>query len=212
MAEREASGEFDYLLGDLTEAEESIGDDVLPHRAPTQEADHLPGSDYHRAEPEAPGWADEPRNGVGADGSFDAFDESTWHFDPSPPPWYRTKQSAIALVATAVAAIALVVSGVLLVFRGPSTSVDETTSVTPTAPTTVAQSESASSPESPPPPPPPPPPPAETSAAPAAPPAETYQPRPPRSTKPPEIGVTRTPVTRLPLSVAPQRPGPRPTP
>jgi hypothetical protein len=29
----------------------------------------------------------------------------------------------------------------------------------------------------------------------------TYQPRP---TKAPEIGVTRTPVTRLPISVAPQ--------
>jgi hypothetical protein len=31
----------------------------------------------------------------------------------------------------------------------------------------------------------------------------------PRPTKQPEIGVTRTPVTRLPISVAPQQRGPR---
>jgi hypothetical protein len=38
---------------------------------------------------------------------------------------------------------------------------------------------------------------------------QTVQSRPPRSTKEPEIGVTRTPVTRSQLSVAPPRPGRR---
>jgi hypothetical protein len=92
---------------------------------------------------------------------------------------------------------------VLLVFRSPGDTVNQvTSSVTPTAPTSVAPIQVASS-EAPPPPPPPEPPP-ETAASPVNPaprPNPAYEPRP---AKPPEIGVTRTPVTRQPISVAPQ--------
>jgi hypothetical protein len=200
VAEREASGEFDYLIGDLAEADVSNGDDAFRDQVPAQDADNPPRGDYHWDEPQEPACTGDDEGD--ADRSFDAFDENTWYFEPAPAPWYRTKQAITALIATATAAIALVVSGVLLLFGGPGNSVESTTSVTPTAPSTVASSESASSPEAPPPP--------ATSAQPIAPPAETYRPQPTRSTKPPEIGVTRTPVTRSPLSVAPQRPGPRP--
>jgi hypothetical protein len=191
VAEREASGEFDYLIGDRTVADAPERAEVLPRQVPVDPDDGL--------------WVGETE--TSDDGSFDPFDERTWYFEPAPVPWYRSKQALTALIATAAAAVAIVVSGVLLVFRGPGSGadVDATTPVTPTAPSTVASSvassESASSPE------PPPPPPPETSAAPAEPPAQTYQPQAPRSTKEPEIGVTRTPVTRSQLSVAPQRPG-----
>jgi len=123
---------------------------------------------------------------------------------------------------------------VLLVFRGEGNTVDDvTSSVTPTAPTSAAPVEVASS-EAPPPPPPLPPlpetasPPPETASPPpetASPPPETASPPPetaspvntapsynptyqPRPTKEPEIGVTRTPVIRSPISVAPQPRGP----
>jgi hypothetical protein len=194
VAEREASGEFNYLIGDLPDADESDG------------LDHSSAGDHHTDEQDGRLWISEPESA--GSGSFDAFDDSTWYFEPAPVPWYQRKQALTALIATVVAAVAIVVSGVLLVFRGPSSSsdVESTTPVTATAPSTVA-SPSPSSPEPPPPPPPPP----ETSAAPAPPPAQTYQPQTPRSTKEPEIGVTRTPVTRSQLSVAPQRPGGRST-
>jgi len=122
-----------------------------------------------------------------------------------------------------LAEAAIVVSGVLLVFRGQGETVNEvTSSVTPTAPTSAAPVQVASSrepsppaspppspPASPPPPPPasppPPPPPVETAASPMNP-APNYQaPRvPQRQTKGPEINVTRAPI-----SVAPQQRGPR---
>jgi hypothetical protein len=190
VAEREASGEFDYLLGDRTDARQDV--DVTSHdlTPPDEPVDQV--------------WADEPAGPL--NGSFNAFDETSWYFEPAPAPWYRTKQSLTALIATGAAAVALVVSGVLLAFQGSGGTVDESTSVTPTAPTSVASSAPSSSPAPPPPPPPP-----ETSAEPAPPPAQTYQPRTPRVTKEPEIGVTRTPVTRSPLSVSPQRPGNRGT-
>jgi hypothetical protein len=199
VAEREASGEFDYLIGDLTEPRQetdwSDGGDAWPDEATQHEFDQQ--------------WADGPAPAPHPqDGSFDAFDENTWYFEPAPAPWYRTKQSLTALLATAAASIALVVCGVLLVFRGgPAPAVDESTSVTPTAPTTVASAAPSTSPQ-PPAPPPPPPAPTETSAERVVPPAPTYQP-PSTRAKPPEIGVTRTPVTRMPLSVSPQRPGVR---
>jgi hypothetical protein len=202
VAEREASGEFDYLMGDLTEAEVSSGDDVPPEQATPQELDDRQPGDYHWDQPNDGVWVEQA--GGHDDGPFDAFDENTWYFEPAPVPWYRSKLAVTALIATVAAAGALVVSGVLLLFRGPDTAVDDsTTPVTPTAPTTVASSES----ETPEPPPPPPPPPPVTSAEPVAPPAQTFAPRTPRPTKQPEIGVTRTPVTRSPISVSPQRPG-----
>lgn len=64
-----------------------------------------------------------------------------------------------------------------------------------------------------PPPPPPPPPPPETSEAapPPPPPVQTQRPRSPstRQSRAPEHNVTRTPVTRSPISVAPNRPAQR---
>jgi hypothetical protein len=165
--EREASGDFDYLLDDLADADEA---------APVE---------------------------AGPDG-FDAFDSRTWYFEPAPLPWYRAPGVLFALIAVIVAAIALVVAVVLVMFRGPDSGGDETTSVTPTVPTSAAPSPSATSA-----PPPPPAPPPASSAEPIDPgPAATLRPPPPpRFTKGPEIGVTRTPVTRSPISVSPQRPG-----
>ena len=133
---------------------------------------------------------------------FDAFNANTWHFKAPPTPWYRTRQALIALSAVAVALIALVVSVVLLTVRGPS-GTDETPatdmSSTPTTVATTPETTSAL------PPPPPPPPPPETSASSIAPPPVYNRPRgEPRQTKAPEIGVTRTPVTRSQISVAPQ--------
>jgi hypothetical protein len=130
---------------------------------------------------------------------FDAFNANTWHFKAPSPPWYRTRQALIALAAVIAAIVALVVSVVLLAFRGPSD-----TEKTPTTDTSSTPSTAASTPDTTSALPPPPPPPPETSASSVAPPVYNgprYQPRP---TKPPEIGVTRTPVTRTQLSVAPQ--------
>ena len=189
MPEREASGDFDYLFEDIPD-QSSV--DALP-----EQDTRAAGLDHLDVVDAGPSQVAEPH--------FDAFDSSTWYFEPAPPPWYRTKQTLTVFVVAAVAAVALVVSGVLLVFRGPATTaVDETISATQTAATTAAPA-----PVSPPRTsalPPPPPPPAETSAAaPAAPAAPTRQRTPTtRSTKEPEIGVTRTPVTRSPISVAPQ--------
>jgi hypothetical protein len=90
VAEREASGDFDYLIGDLTEAP----------------PDHdLSDDDDALAEPVA---GEET-------GAFDAFDADTWYFEPAPPPWYRRKQALIVLIASGAAAAALVVAAVLLI-------------------------------------------------------------------------------------------------
>ncbi|WP_006242710.1 hypothetical protein [Mycolicibacterium tusciae] len=89
MAEREASGDFDYLIGDLTEASpESDGS----------------GDDDALAEP------------VPADtGAFNAFDANTWYFEPDPPPWYRRKQALTVLIVSGAAAAALVIAAVMLI-------------------------------------------------------------------------------------------------
>lgn len=52
--------------------------------------------------------------------TFDAFDSSTWNFKPAPTPWYRTGSTPVLVAAVSVAAVALVVSVVLLAFRGTS--------------------------------------------------------------------------------------------
>ncbi|MGV0853124.1 hypothetical protein [Mycolicibacterium phlei] len=191
MAEREASGDFDYLF-DITDADES---DVAAQAA---NARLTTDDDYESLEVVQP------------DLSFDAFNADTWYFEPAPPPWYRTKQAMSLLVATSVAAVALVVSGVLLTFRDAGApAVRQTTSQTPTAQSSAAPRPSSS--PSKPPPPPPPPPPQTSEAPPPPPPAQTVRPRSPstRVTRAPEHNVTRTPVTRSPISVAPNRPAQR---
>lgn len=190
MAEREASGDFDYLIGDLPEApsdvEISDGDETLLESAPAD--------DY------------EPALHDRAPGTFDAFDADTWYFEPAPEPWYRRRQTLAVWIAVGAAAAALVVSAVLLIVRSPGPEVDTTTPTEAPSTTTAVSTERTTSRVVPPPPAP------ETSAGPIDPrPAQTVRPQNPRprSTRPPEIGVTRTPVTRSPISVAPQPRGPR---
>jgi hypothetical protein len=199
VVEREASGDFDYLWDDPADAEGLTSDDDA---LDVQQAEELgsppkdPGDDLWD-EPDDNFWDNQPDSG-----HFDAFNDHTWRFEPAPPPWYRTNRALTAIIAASAAVAAIVVSGVLLVFRGPTNTVDEvTSSVTPTAPTSAEPAPVATSAE-PEPPLPPPPPPETASPVNTAPRNNpTYQPRP---TKAPEIGVTRTPVTRLPISVAPQ--------
>jgi hypothetical protein len=116
--------------------------------------------------------------------------------------WYRTKLAMIAFIA---AAVAIVVSGVLLVMRTPTTTPDESSTVPPstqaTTPTAVNPTPAPSS--APPPPPAAPPPP---SAAPS------YYPQPvrpreaPAEREGPQINVTRTPAIRSPFSATPPPP------
>jgi hypothetical protein len=139
-----------------------------------------------------------------------------WTFSVSRrEPWYRSKHVRTALIAAAVAAIAVPV--VLLAMRGPAPGIEESTTVSPQAPTSEpaptstapALSTAMPSPPAPPPPPvpPPPPPPADTGPAPVI--TRQYpQPRQsaPEQTDKPEIGVTRTPATRAPISAKPPPP------
>jgi cell division septation protein DedD len=195
VVEREASGDFDYLWDDPADAEGLTSDDDALEVQPAEELGSPPkdpGDDLWD-EPDDNFWDNQPDSG-----HFDAFNDHTWRFEPAPPPWYRTKRALTAIIAASAAVAAIVVSGVLLVFRGPADTVDEvTSSVTPTAPTSapvpVATSAEPEPPLSPP----------ETASPVNTAPRynPTYQPQP---TKAPEIGVTRTPVTRLPISVAPQ--------
>ena len=218
MAEREAPGDFDYPLDDPADEDGLTSHDHDFQAPQAEELDHPPsdpGADLWD-EPDDNFWDNQPDvRDLEDTGQFDAFNVDTWSFKPAPTPWYRTRQAATVIVAASAAVAAIVVSGVLLVVRGQSETVNEVTSsvtptVTPTAPTSaapvqVASSEAPSPPASPPPPPPPPPPPAETAAPPVNP-APNYQaPRvQPRQTKGPEINVTRAPI-----SVAPQQRGPR---
>jgi hypothetical protein len=120
VGEREASGDFDYLIGDLTEA---------PPQSDVSDDDDAP------AEP------------VPADtGAFDAFDADTWYFEPDPPPWYRRKQALAVLIASGAAAAALVIAAVLLIVRSPGGAEEKTTPVEPTA----TSAESMTSPRQPP--------------------------------------------------------------
>jgi hypothetical protein len=215
VVEREASGDFDYLWEDSADSYGLTSEDAVSEAMPAEELDPQlkdPGDDL-LDEPDDNFWDNQPDpdDYPAINGHFDAFDNSGWSFAPPPTPWYRTKQALTAIVAATAAVAAIVVSGVLLVFRGPDGTVDTVTSaVTPTAPTSTPPVPLATS--SPPPPEPslplpPPPPPAETAAPVSQGPAPhpAYQPKP---TKKPEIGVTRTPVTRAPISVAPQQRGP----
>jgi hypothetical protein len=192
VPDKGASGDFDYLR---EEPEGSDGVDVVEAgTAYASEAD----LDYLLGEV-----APTERNG------FDAFDENTWGETLAPvagTPWHRSPQARTLLIASAAALSAIVVSVVLLVLRGPS---DRHTPMPADSSTAVTTPLATASSEMPPPPPPlPPPPPPEPSAVNQAPAIvrPTVRPRP---TKPPEINVTRTPQTRLPISVAPQQRKPR---
>jgi hypothetical protein len=196
VVEREASGDFDYLWDDPADAEGLTSDDDALEVQPAEELGSPPkdpGDDLWD-EPDDNFWDNQPDSG-----HFDAFNDHTWRFEPAPPPWYHTKRALTAIIAASAAVAAIVVSGVLLVFRGPAANtVDEVTaSVTPTAPTSAPVPVATSpAPE------PPLPPPETASQVNTAP---RYNPTSqPRPTKSPEVGVTRTPVTRLPISVAPQ--------
>ena len=127
---------------------------------------------------------------------------------PPPVPWYRTTAAIVAIGAIGLAVIAILVSTVLLVSRnsrGQTNDVETTIATTPSsAPATTPPMIATV----------PPPPPAETprptdaeSPSPAEPtasaPVVVAPPRHSEPTKPPEIGVTRTPVTRQPISVRP---------
>ncbi len=196
VPEKGATGDFDYLR---EAADGSDGVDVVEQEnsyASETDLDYLLASDRSQT-------ADR----------FDAFDENTWDEDFSPvatAPWYRSPQSRTLLLASAAALSAIVISVSLLVFRSPSVGNDDTpvqhATTAVTTPLATATSEKPVPPPPPPPPPPAPPPePSTVNEGPAA-------PRPtlrPRQTNKPEIGVTRTPVTRSPISVAPQPRGPR---
>ncbi len=196
MPEKGAPGDFDYLREATDERDEVDEVDEGSTYASETDLDYLLADDQSDQH----------------DG-FDAFDENTWDEDFTPVaavPWYRSPQSRVLLVASVVAVSAIVISVSLLVFRQPTTSdestpVDTTTAVT--TPLATATSEPPPPPRPPPAPPPPPPPPA-PSAVNQAPSVVRPSVRP-RQTKEPEIGVTRTPATRQPISVAPQPRGPR---
>jgi hypothetical protein len=212
VGEREASGDFDYLWDDPADADGLTSDDAAlevqpageldpPRDAPDDDLWDEPGDNFWDNQPD-------PDDYPNDNGHFDAFNVNTWSFKPAPTPWYRTKQALIAIIAASAAVAAIVVSGVLLVFRGPAGTVDDgpggtvdevTSSVTPTAPTSAQPAPVATSAAPEPPLPPPPPPPPETASPVNT--APTYEaPRvQPRQTKGPEINVTRSPI-----SVAPQ--------
>lgn len=204
MVEREASGDFDYRWDDPSDVVELA---TANHPAEQEASGDF---DYLLSNPEDD--ADAGLRNHNGEAVFDAFNTDTWRFTPPPTPWYRGTQAMTALVAAAAAVVAIVVSGVLLVFHGPTNPVDDTAPVTPTATaTSAAPATVASSAVLPPPPPPP-----SESVASSVNPAPNYSPPrdEPSATKAPEIGVTRTPITRSSLSVAPQprRPSNQPTP
>ena len=193
VAEKGASGDFDYRR---EESDGSDGVDVFD-----EEKDHASEADFDCLLAE-----DESQQGDG----FDAFDENNWVevLNPVPTPWYRSPQARILLIASGIALSAIVISVVLLMFREspagdkpvpvPITTPVTTPMATPTGEEPPPATSTATSP-------PPPPEPSTMETAPAV-------PRPavrPKPTKQPEIGVTRTPATRAPISVAPQPHRPR---
>jgi hypothetical protein len=131
-------------------------------------------------------------------------------FRSIPRPWYRTKQTMIAVIAAL--AVAMVVWVVLVALRSPAAPSEQprTTVTSPTpAPTSVQLSPSSIPPVVPPvvPPPPPPPPPPSAEQAPVL----TGSNPAPRSaaspTEKPQIGVTRTPISVAPLITPTPTPG-----
>jgi hypothetical protein len=170
-----------------------------PHAAPREVARTPPPPTRRPASPTVNTWT--------ANGQLRASNSSGLTFKTPPRPWYHTKQATIALIAAASAALAVPV--VLLVLpSSPATDPSTSTSVAP-QPSTSAQPTPSSAQPTPinafplaPPPPPPPPPTEDTGSAPAD--SQPYWTRPASPpTEKPDIGVTRTPATRAPISVAP---------
>jgi hypothetical protein len=140
---------------------------------------------------------------------FEPLDVDEAMFQLRRPRWFRRRLALSALTSVA-AVVALVVAVVLVVWLGGAggeTSVPTSASTPPPAPPSGRASSSVvPSPSVVAPPPPAPPPPAAPPPAPAQ--VGTGQgsyPQyaPPSPTAGPEIGVTRTPATRAPISVAP---------
>jgi hypothetical protein len=175
------------------------------------------------SEPEEAPWTDwlAPRNGRSGVTTAESWQSKVtssgaWDFKtPVRGPWYGSRRVVTAAIAVAVTSA--VVVGVLLLLRSPGSGVEESPSVSPTNPTSAQPAPASSAPQLsdsapppvllPPPPPPPPPPP----AAEIAPPPANGGYTPPRQSAPsqsdmPEIGVTRTPVTRAPMSATPPPP------
>jgi hypothetical protein len=154
------------------------------------------------------------RNGVPPSESWQTKLSSSgaWDFKVSAAgPWYRSTRVLAAVGGAVIAALAVTV--VVVIARNPA-DVDESTSVSPTNPTTAAPAPSSVAPEmttafAPPPPlppPPPPPPPPEDVSAPATRGSTPRRQSAPSQSDMPEIGVTRTPVTRKPMSATPPPP------
>jgi hypothetical protein len=136
------------------------------------------------------------------DADEDALDDDYFDNDPYQPPrpWYRTTAAMVAIGAMGVAVIAILVSAVLLVSRHSRGTTDN---VEPTIATTTPSSAPATTPPmvatAPPSPPVNPTPSGSTASAPVvvAPPSHS------EPTKPPQVGVTRGPLIRQPISVRP---------
>ena len=219
-----ADATFVHEVGELErdDSQESWRDDPdtdrwhVPARAAelssAPEADDLPRDDAYDdvwGEPRENRWDGlyAPRNGRNGTPRI-----GEWNFTVSrPQPWYRNKRVKTGLIAAA--AVGVAVPLVLLVVRSLATGAEESTMVpsrAPTSaqpvPTSAAPALSTAKPSAPAPPPPPP----EASPEPVIP--RQYYPQPPQSapdqTDKPEIGVTRTPVTRAPISAKPPPPPP----
>ncbi|BBZ30977.1 hypothetical protein MMAD_52720 [Mycolicibacterium madagascariense] len=201
MADEEASGEatLDHPV-DGTVDTDDLGVRPAEHGVDATrtdaEFDYLLDEDFSD-----PGWSPPPPDDAGP--TFDAFNASTWNFRPVQAPWYRTGHNRAVLAAVSMATVALVVSVVLLAFRGSGAgSAPGPIPDASTAPTT-ATAPVVTSAEAPPPPPvappPPPPPPTVSEVVTRAPVVERST---PPTTRKPEIN-----VTRAPLSVHPNMPG-----
>jgi hypothetical protein len=224
VTEREAPPNwgFDHMQDDPYEDDGWFGreqvaeyvsvNEVVPDHPPVQPANNVREEPYvapRDVDPAPPPptrrLASPTVNNWTVNGELRASNSSALTFKTPPRPWYRTKQATIALIAAASAAVAVPV--VLLVLpSSPATDPSTSTSVAPQASTSAQPTPSSAQPtpiNAPPPPPPPPPPPAEdTGSAPAdSQPYWTHPASPP--TEKPDIGVTRTPATRAPISVAP---------
>jgi hypothetical protein len=206
VAEREASGDFDYLWDDPADVDGLTSGDH-PLKDPDDDLWDEPDDSFW----DNSFWDNQPDpDGYPNDGArLDPFNMTRWVVTPPPAPWYHTKPAVTAIIAASAAMAAIVVSAVLLVVRGPGSSLDGgASSVTPTAPTSADAVEVATSAAPPPPPPVPPPPPqtaSQINTAPQFSPTSVSRP-----SKAPEENVTRTPITRFPMSVAPQARPPRP--
>jgi hypothetical protein len=177
VVERETSGDFDYLWDDPADGDGLTSDDEVLAVQPAEKLGAPPKDpgDGLWDEPDDNFWDNQPNS--------DDFPNEDGQFDAfNDNTWRFTPTSpqwyrtklALTAILAASAAVAAIVVSGVLL-------------VTSTGPE--------------PPLPPPPPPETASSVNPAPRYNPTYQPRP---TKAPEIGVTRTPVTRAPISVAPQ--------